>query len=304
MVLYNIKGFRSREGPAQPAIICRPAQVAVRERSLPGITRRQPVYRSLSGSVVLHVLLLFAALVLASDRPLPIAEEPEAVALVFQQPAPPAAPAEAPVPPAPPQPVEPQQPPPPTPAPQPAAPVPLPPVPETAPPPPPPEDQQPSLPLPPPPAPPPPPEPAPARRATPQHAAARPAPSPAPTSPAPPRPAPSAPAPSPSAPTAAAASAQPTIAPNWQGALAAWLEAHKTYPEQARRRGEQGRASVRFTVEHSGRVLDVAIVSSTGSSILDDAIERMLRGAHVPPLPANMDETQVTVTVQIRYALE
>jgi periplasmic protein TonB len=296
MVWYNIKGFRSREGPAQPAITCRTAQVAVRERSLPDITRRQPAYRSLPGSIVLHVLLLFAALVLASDRRLPVAEEPEAVALVFQQSAPAAAPAEVPAPPAPPQPVEPQQVPATTPAPQPPAAVPQPPVPEPAPPPPP-EDQQPSLPLPPPPAPPPPPEPA--RRATPQRVAARPG-----ASPAPPRPAPPVPAPAPSAPTASAASAQPTIAPNWQGALAAWLEAHKTYPEQARRRGEQGRASVRFTVDHSGQVLDIAIVSSTGSSILDDAIERMLRGARVPPFPASMDETQVTVTVQIRYALE
>ena len=61
---------------------------------------------------------------------------------------------------------------------------------------------------------------------------------------------------------------------------------------------------MRFTVDRSGQVLDVAIVSSTGSPILDDAIQRMLRGAHVPPLPANMDETQITVTVQIRYGLE
>ena len=61
---------------------------------------------------------------------------------------------------------------------------------------------------------------------------------------------------------------------------------------------------MRFTVDRSGQVLDVAIVSSTGSPILDNAIEHMLRGAHVPPLPASMEETQVTVTVQIRYALE
>jgi protein TonB len=127
-------------------------------------------------------------------------------------------------------------------------------------------------------------------------------------SPAPPRPAQAVPSPAPSTspapPAASAASAQPAISSNWQGELAAWLEAHKTYPDQARRRGEQGHGSVRFTVDHSGQVLDVAIVSSTGSSILDEAIERMLRGARVPPLPANMDETQVTVTVQIRYALE
>jgi protein TonB len=268
--------------------------VAVRERSLPDATRPAPVHRPLAGSVVLHALLLVAALLLASDHTLPLAEEPEAVALVFQPPAPQATPAATPVPPAPQPPVEPQPPPSPAPAPQPPAPAPRPPVPEA--PPPPPEEHQPSLPLPPPPAPPPPPEPA--QRSPPPRPTVRPTPSNGPLR------SPSTPAANPAPPTAAAASAKQSVSPNWQGALAAWLEAHKTYPQQARRRGEQGRGSVRFTVDHSGQVLDVAIVSSTGSAILDDAIERMLRGAHVPPLPASMDETQITVTVQIRYALE
>ena len=292
MLWYNIKQFRSRTGPAPPAIACPPPRAAFRERALPDVTRRAPVHRPLAGSVVLHALLFVAALLLASDHTLPIAEEPAAFALVFQQSAPPAA---APAPPAPPPPVEPQPAPAPTPTPQPPTPAPQPPVLPEAPTSPPPEEQQPPLPLPPP-APPPPPEPA--RRAPPPRPMVRPMPAAAP-----PRSAP-APAANPAPPVAATTSAQPTISPNWQGALAAWLEAHKTYPERARRRGEQGRGSVRFTVDRSGQVLDVAIVSSTGSPILDDAIERMLRGAHVPALPANMDEAQVTVTVQIRYALE
>jgi TonB family protein len=73
---------------------------------------------------------------------------------------------------------------------------------------------------------------------------------------------------------------------------------------EARRRGEQGRATVRFTVDRDGQVEDVSLLSSTGSTILDDAIERMLHGAHVPPFPQAMGQASVTVTVQIRYALE
>jgi protein TonB len=105
--------------------------------------------------------------------------------------------------------------------------------------------------------------------------------------------------------TAAAAAAPPApLSPGWQSALAAWLEAHKTYPEQARRRGDQGRAVVRFTVDRAGLVQDVEILTSSGSTVLDGAIDRMLSGAHVPPFPPGMTQADVTVTVQIRYALE
>jgi protein TonB len=118
-------------------------------------------------------------------------------------------------------------------------------------------------------------------------------------------------APAETSPAQAATPAEPTasapaaaIAPGWRNALASWLEAHKTYPDEARRRGEQGGAVVRFTVDRGGQVLGVQLVSGTGSTSLDDAVERMLRGARLPAFPPGMDQAQVTVTVQIRYRLE
>jgi periplasmic protein TonB len=93
------------------------------------------------------------------------------------------------------------------------------------------------------------------------------------------------------------------IAPNWQSELASWLAAHRTYPEEARRHGEQGRVTVRFTVGRDGRVLDVELVKGTGSTSLDDAARAMLQAASLPPFPSTMPEQQVTVTVQIRYQL-
>ena len=66
----------------------------------------------------------------------------------------------------------------------------------------------------------------------------------------------------------------------------------------------KGRATVRFTVSRDGQVLDFQLLSGTGSTILDDAVERLLKGARLPPFPAGMDQDQVTVTLQIRYALE
>ncbi len=93
------------------------------------------------------------------------------------------------------------------------------------------------------------------------------------------------------------------IAPNWESELASWLAAHRTYPEEARRHGEQGRVTVRFTVDRGGRVLAVELVKGTGSASLDDAARAMLQAASLPPFPPTMPEQQITVTVQIRYQL-
>jgi TonB family protein len=60
---------------------------------------------------------------------------------------------------------------------------------------------------------------------------------------------------------------------------------------------------LRFTIDRSGRVLDVTLARSTGSSVLDAAAQAMLRGAQLPPFPATMPQDQLTVTAQIRYAL-
>jgi protein TonB len=105
-------------------------------------------------------------------------------------------------------------------------------------------------------------------------------------------------------PTAAANQPHQTISPGLQSALSAWLQTNKTYPDEARRRGEEGRATVRFTVSREGQVLDFQLLSSTGAPILDAAVERLLRGARLPPFPIGMDQEKVTVTLQIRYALE
>jgi periplasmic protein TonB len=105
---------------------------------------------------------------------------------------------------------------------------------------------------------------------------------------------------------AAAPSAPAVVAPissGWQGALAAWLQTHRVYPEEARENNEQGRVVVRFTVDRDGRVADVALVISSGSRILDTAAQAMLRGAILPPFPGDMPQDHATVTVPIHYSL-
>ena len=111
-------------------------------------------------------------------------------------------------------------------------------------------------------------------------------------------------------PTSAAPPATPvpaaaaTVSPSWQGQLSAWLQAHKAYPEAARERGEQGTTAVRFTVARDGHVLAVGLARGSGSDLLDRAASAMLRDARVPPFPAAMPQAEVTVVVNLHYALD
>lgn len=105
-------------------------------------------------------------------------------------------------------------------------------------------------------------------------------------------------------PRAAVATAVPEVSPGWRAAIGAWLQSHKAYPEAARARGEEGSATVRFTIDRGGRVLEFTILQGTGSTDLDEAVERMLRGARVPGFPATMTQAEVSVTVRVRYTLQ
>jgi len=112
-----------------------------------------------------------------------------------------------------------------------------------------------------------------------------------------PPPSPPPPSPPPPAPTG------PIVSAGYRAALSAWLESHKRYPESAREHGEEGRAVLRFRVDRSGRVLSYAVVESTGHPDLDAALDQMMRGASLPPFPADMTASEVEVSVAIRFGL-
>jgi periplasmic protein TonB len=125
----------------------------------------------------------------------------------------------------------------------------------------------------------------------------------------PPRAAAPAPSPSSAAPAANSAAAAPApspgqaggaaiVAPGWNALVAAWLAAHRRYPEEARRRSVEGDVTVRFSVAGDGRVTDVSVVSGSGSSALDTAATAMLQGATLPA-----PGSPATRTVRIRYRL-
>jgi protein TonB len=95
----------------------------------------------------------------------------------------------------------------------------------------------------------------------------------------------------------------PVVDPAWRSAVVGWLAAHKAYPDEARRRGEEGTVAIRFSVDRAGHVLDVTVLSSSGSARLDEAALAVLRGAVLPAFPAAMDQARITITTTLRYAL-
>jgi periplasmic protein TonB len=136
--------------------------------------------------------------------------------------------------------------------------------------------------------------------------ATQPPPKPAPPKPkfAPPRPVVQAPREQPPVPQAGTpVPAAPVVDPGWQASVFGWLASRKTYPEEARRRGEEGRVTVRFTVDRSGRVVEAAIVSASGSALLDEAALGLLRQAVLPAFPADMSQARITITTTMRYSL-
>ena len=89
-----------------------------------------------------------------------------------------------------------------------------------------------------------------------------------------------------------------TVAPGWNALLAAWLAANRRYPDEARRRGEEGEVTVRFTVAPDGRVSEAAMVKGSGFAALDAAALRLLQGA---TLPAPGVEATRMVRIRFRF---
>lgn len=87
--------------------------------------------------------------------------------------------------------------------------------------------------------------------------------------------------------------------PNWDALLMAWLEAHRKYPELARRRGEQGEVTVRFVVGANGIVSEAQVAASSGHASLDAAALATLQGASLPA-----PGVAATRTIRLRYRLD
>jgi protein TonB len=93
------------------------------------------------------------------------------------------------------------------------------------------------------------------------------------------------------------------VSTSWQSLLAAWIQARRHYPAQARQRGVEGSVELRVVIAHDGHVLKAQVAQSSGSDLLDQAALAMFDGADAPPFPGEMAAPQITITLNIRYRL-
>lgn len=93
---------------------------------------------------------------------------------------------------------------------------------------------------------------------------------------------------------------------SWQSRLLAHLNRYKRYPEDARRRGQQGVVKLRFVVDARGQVQSFELAERSGNPSLDRATLQMIRRAQ--PLPAPPPELlqngRLEVVAPFVYSLE
>lgn len=86
--------------------------------------------------------------------------------------------------------------------------------------------------------------------------------------------------------------------------LQPWLERHKEYPRHARLRRQEGRVLLYFRIDRAGRVLDYRIEQSSGYSLLDGEVRRMIERAQpLPAMPASMDQSSLELVVPVQFFL-
>lgn len=102
----------------------------------------------------------------------------------------------------------------------------------------------------------------------------------------------------------AAASADPNALNRYVASLASALRNRLRYPDIALSQGVDGIATLRFTMDRSGRILSASVVRSAGHPALDQAALAAARpGSSLPPAPASLPQQQFTFSVPLRFDL-
>lgn len=90
---------------------------------------------------------------------------------------------------------------------------------------------------------------------------------------------------------------------DYRARVVAHLTRYKTYPEQARDRGEIGRNAVKITLARDGSVTIAAIASPSGHPLLDAATLAAVRRAQPFPAIPESGPASFTLTIGLAYAL-
>jgi periplasmic protein TonB len=102
-----------------------------------------------------------------------------------------------------------------------------------------------------------------------------------------------------------AAKTPPPAVIRWQSQLAAHIERFRRYPQAARSHGDEGTATVAFTIDHAGHVLRSSIVRSSGSTALDQETLAMLaRAQPMPRPPDQLTDAELTFEVPVHFNIK
>ncbi|MFO1069230.1 MAG: TonB family protein [Geminicoccaceae bacterium] len=86
--------------------------------------------------------------------------------------------------------------------------------------------------------------------------------------------------------------------------LRAWLEPHKRYPRRARLARAQGTVTLVFVMDRTGSVLESHVARSSGHAALDaEAAAMLARAEPLPPLPAEVPDERLTVTLPVEFLM-
>ena len=89
-------------------------------------------------------------------------------------------------------------------------------------------------------------------------------------------------------------------ATNYAGLVSAHLRRHQQYPSEARSRGDQGTATVSFSLDGGGRVTSSRLVGGSGIASIDQEVQAMVRRASPFPAPPGGQGRSFTVPIAFR----
>ncbi len=96
----------------------------------------------------------------------------------------------------------------------------------------------------------------------------------------------------------------PRIDPSWESLVLRRLQEFKNYPDEARRKNQQGVVILEFSIDRDGHVVSRHIVTSSGYPVLDAEVLALVERAQpMPAFPPSMTQSQISLTVPIRFSL-
>jgi protein TonB len=90
----------------------------------------------------------------------------------------------------------------------------------------------------------------------------------------------------------------------WQRKLFSHIAKYKTYPQAARRARATGESLLAFNLSRNGTVSQIRILTSSGSTLLDEtAVSVLKRASPMPPLPAELRGESLALTLPMKFSL-